>query len=348
MTALYRHEHLIVSTAQLFAAAGLDKPIAQTVAEILVEAELLGYDTHGLQFIPAYIKNIESGETKRLGKPTILRDGGNTLLLDALGLPGQWATVQALEMAWARLAEQGIVTVVIRHCANISCLATYAKRAADLGALAIVATSSPTHGVVAPPGGKQGRVSTNPMAIGIPTGAHPILIDTSTASVSNRQIERTRRAGGRLAQPVLIGADGNPSDDPDTFYGDPKGAIMPVGGAELGHKGFAFSLMVEALTTSLAGVGRAEQGEGSNVFLQLINPAAFGGAEAFRGETSALGDWCRDAAPVDPENPVRMPGDRAHHCWRDRVENGVSLHAEVPGLFAPVFARYGIDAPRPI
>ena len=348
MTALYRHEHLIESTAQLFAAAGLDRPIAQTVAEILVEAELLGYDTRGLQFIPVYIKNIENGETKRQDKPGILRDGGNTLLLDALGLPGQWATVQALEMAQARLAEQGVVTVVVRNCANISCLATYAKRAADFGSLAIITTSSPTHGVVAPPGGKQGRVSINPMAIGIPTEAHPILIDTSTASVSNRQIERTRRAGARLAQPVLMGPDGKPSDDPNAFYGDPKGAIMPVGGVELGHKGFAFSLMVEALTTSLAGVGRAEQGDGSNVFLQLIDPAAFRGVEAFRGETSALGDWCRDALPIDLAKPVRMPGDRAHHCWQDRIENGVSLHAEVPDLFAPVFARYGIDAPKPI
>ena len=95
--------------------------------------------------------------------------------------------------------------------------------------LAIIATSSPTHGVVAPPGGKQGRVSTNPMAIGIPTEAHPIFFVTSTASVSKWQIERTRFAGARLAQPVLMGPDGKLSDDPNAFCGDPKGAIMPVG-----------------------------------------------------------------------------------------------------------------------
>ena len=112
-----------------------------------------------------------------------------------------------------------------------------------------------------------------------------------------------------------MGADGKPSDDPNAFYGDLKGAIMPVGGAELVHKGFAFSLMVEALTTSLAGIGCAKQGGGSNVFLQLIDPVAFCGVEAFRGETSALGDWCREALPIDSEKPVRMPGDRAHRCW---------------------------------
>ena len=118
--------------AQLFAAAGPDRPVAQIVAEILVEAELLGHDTHGLQFIPVYIKNNENGETKRQGKPGILWDGGNRLLLDGLGLAGQWATVQALEMAQARFAEHGVVTIVVRNCANISCLAAYAKRAASL------------------------------------------------------------------------------------------------------------------------------------------------------------------------------------------------------------------------
>ena len=94
------------------------------------------------------------------------------------------------------------------------------------------------------------------MALGIPAHPHPILIDTSTASVSNRQIERRRRAGEPLGGPFLVDASGAPSDDPDAFYGDPKGAIMPLGGTALGHKGFTFSLMVDAMTTSLAGMGR--------------------------------------------------------------------------------------------
>lgn len=348
MPVLYRHIDLIDATARLFTAAGLEKDIAQTVSEILVEAELLGYGTHGLQFIPNYIKNIENGETGRTGEPELLRDGGSTLLFDASGLPGQWATVRALEAAMERLPNYGTVTAVTRNCANNSCLATYAKRAADRGALAIVATSSAAHGVVAPPGGKQGRLSTNPLAIGIPSEGHPILIDTSTASVSNRRIERARRTGAPLSAPVLINAAGQPSDDPEDFYADPKGAILPVGGMALGHKGFAFSLMVDALTTSLAGVGRDEKSSGSNVFVQLIDPAAFGGDAAFRRETAALSEWCRSAEPVDPAKPVRMPGDRAYARWLDQIENGVALHEEVPGLYEPVFARYGIDPPVPI
>jgi LDH2 family malate/lactate/ureidoglycolate dehydrogenase len=350
MTERYNPDDLIECTADLFAAAGLDAPIARVVAEILVEAELLGYDTHGLQFIPAYIAGIEGGGTECQGEPSILKDGGNTLLLDARGLPGQWATVKALEWALERLPAHGTVTAVLRHCGNISCLATYAKRAADRGAMAIVATSAPGNGVVAPPGGREGRVSTNPMAVAIPMNGSPLLIDTSTASVSNRQVERARRAGKRLPDAMLIDVDGRPSDDPETLLGEPKGAILPVGGMALGHKGFAFSILVEALTTSHAGVGRAgpERAAGSNTFLMLIDPGAFGGGDAFRDEAGALAAWCRSAAPVDPERPVRMPGDRAARHWAEQMANGVRLHEEVPGLYTPVFERYGIKPPKPI
>lgn len=350
MTQRFRAENLIDTTASLFQAAGLEVAIARTVAEILVEAELLGYDTHGLQFIPAYIGDIEAGKTECRGEPDILNDGGSTMLLDGRRLPGQWIVVRALELALERLAASGVVTIVMRNCGNISCLATYAKRAVDRGFMGIVATSSPGNSVVAPPGGKEGRVSTNPMAIAIPTRRHPILIDTSTASVSNRQIERTNRAGARLPHASLIGPDSNASDDPAVFYGPPKGAILPVGGTALGHKGFAFSIMVEALTTSLAGVGRVdgESSHGSNVFLQLIAPDAFGGEEAFRGEASALSEWCNSAAPSDPNQPVRMPGDRAHQHWAKQMAEGVQLHADVPPLYLPVFEKYGIAPPVPM
>ena len=346
----FHHQDLISATTALFEAAGLPTAPAHTVAEILVEAELLGYDTHGLQFIPAYIKGIETGAISTTGRPTILKDGGGTLAIDGAGAPGQWAVVEAMEMAFARLPEHGAVTTVLRDCGNISCLATYVRRTADRGALAILATSAPGNSVVAPPGGREGRVSTNPLAIGIPSDGHPVLIDTSTASVSNRQVERAQRAGARLAGPFLIDREGQESDDPATLSTEAGGAILPVGGSVLGHKGFAFSLMVEALTTALAGTGRADPAHsgGSNVFLQLIDPAAFGGEAAFRAETAALAAWCRDAAPITSEKPVRMPGDRAHACWDDYMRNGVRLHPEVTGVYKPVFQRSGIAAPEPI
>ncbi len=350
MTDRYRHTDLIACTGTLFQRAGLDGDIAQTVAEILVEAELLGYSTHGLQFVPAYMAGVESGRTAKSGAPEILKDSPGALLLDAQRLPGQWVVVRALDLALERLADTGMIGVAIRGSENISCLATYVKRAAARGVMAVLTTSSPGNAAVAPFGGRAPRYSTNPIAIGIPTDGTPILIDTSTSSTTNRMIERTRRSGGRLAREWLVDNTGRPSDDPEAFYADPPGAIMPAGGLDQGHKGFAFAILVEALTSGLSGVGRADgaAAAGSNVFLQVIDPQAFGGLEAFRRETGFFAEHCRGAPPLDPGAPVRMPGDRAIALHDAQRDSGIALHPEILPRMAPLLEKYDIPLPTPI
>lgn len=348
MTERYRHTDLIDCTADLFGRAGLDAPPARAVAEILVEAELLGYRTHGLQFVPAYLAGVESGRTATSGDPDILRDNDGALLLDGRRLPGQWVVVRALDMALERLGDSAVMCVAVRRSENISCLATYVKRAALRGVMAILTTSSPGNAAVAPHGGRQARYSTNPIAIGIPTDGTPILIDTSTSSTTNRLIERTQRAGERLDNEWLIDNAGRPSDDPAAFFADPPGAIMPAGGLEQGHKGFAFAILVEALTSGLAGIGRADKAPGSNLFLQLIDPAAFGGLDAFRRETGFFAALCRDTPPLDPAAPVRMPGDRAMALYAEQLAKGVTLHPEILPRMQPLLEKYEVAMPAPI
>ena len=346
----YDAAELIDLTAQLFHQAGLDEPIARVVAEILVEADLLGYSTHGLLFVPAYLADVENGKTTTQGEPDIINDTGSGLLLDGGMLPGQWVVVRALALARERLQEHPVVTVAIAGCQNISCLATYVKRAAEGGKMALLAPSTPSNAVVAPYGGRTPRLSTNPFAIGIPTKDAPILIDTSASATTNRGVERARRAGVRLEQKVLVDSQGHPSDDPEVIYTDPPGAIMPAGGLDMGHKGFALALFVEALTSGLVGQGRAAGGtaRGCNVFLQLTDPEAFGGLNAFRHETGFLADICREAEPLANGPKVRVPGDRAHQAFREPSENGVVLHPEIMQRMAPCLEKYGLALPKTI
>lgn len=339
----YRPESLIDATARLFTAGGLDGPIARVVAEILVEADLLGYSTHGLQFVPAYMAALEAGKWTTAGTPEIVNDRGASMHLEGRGLPGQWVMVKALEMALERRAEHPVVTLAIGRSQNISCLATYCRRAALDGIMTIVAASAPGNAVVAPTGGRAPRLSTSPIAAGIPAEPHPILFDTATASTTNRAIERARREGTDLPFPSLVGADGNPTADPGAIYTDPPGAILPMGGLETGHKGFAVSILIEALTSGLAGWGRATDGAlGNNVFLQLIDPGAFGGSEAFIRETAHLGESCRDTPPMAGIEAVRMPGDRAQALWDDQMAAGVDLHPEILPRMRPLLEKYGI------
>ena len=352
----FRPDDLIGCTAQLFERAGLDGAIASAVADILVAADLLGYDTHGLQFVPAYLADIEQGRTKTSGEPEILNDAGGSLLLDGRMLPGQWVVLRALALAQARIQSGGhaTVSIAIRRSQNISCLATYVKRAADDGLRAWLTTSAPGNAVVAPHGGRSPRLSTNPIAIGIPTDCTPILIDTSASATTNRRIERSRRTGEHLPRPWLVDNQGHPSDDPEVIYTNPPGAILPAGGLDMGHKGFALALFVEALTSGLAGQGRAAADDsaadaaplGASVFLQLINPAAFGGIEAFRHETGFLAQACRESLPLAGGPAVRVPGDRAHQALSEQRETGVMLHPEIMQRLRPCLEKYGLEPPE--
>ena len=348
MTDRYAAADLTVAAKTLFEKAGAAAPIAQAMADILVEADLLGYGTHGLQFVSAYLAAMEGGKTAREGEPEIVIDNGSALVLDGKGLPGQWVMVRAL--ALARAKDNPMVGIAIRNTANISCLATYARRAALKGYFAIVAASAPTTRAVAPFGGASPVIGTNPFAIGMPGRDHPILIDTSAAAVTNRAIERAQRLGEKLPFPALVGADGQVSDDPAVLKTDPPGAIRPAGGDEAGHKGFALGLLVEALTSGLAGLGRASDKPpaGNAVYLQLIDPRGFAGADAFARETGVLADLCRAAVPCDPARPVRVPGDRAAAMFAEQSTAGVALHPEIMDRMQPLLEKYGIPVPKPL
>jgi len=350
VTERYAARDLTAAAKMLFEKAGAAPPVAQAMAEILVEADLLGYGTHGLQFVPAYLAALEGGKCATEGEPEVVVDHGGTLVLDGGNLPGQWVMIRALDLALARAKDHAMVGIAVRNTANISCLATYARRAALKGYFAIVAASAPTTKAVAPFGGASPVYSTNPFAVALPGRDHPILIDTSASAVTNRAIERAQRLGERLPFPALVAAAGTASDDPACLKTDPPGAIRPAGGDEAGHKGFALGLLVEALTSGLSGLGRSadEPPAGNTVYLQLIDPAGFAGRDAFTRETGVLADLCRAATPRDPASPVRMPGDRAAALYAEQNEKGVALHPEIIGLMTPCLEKYGIPVPRPI
>ena len=353
MTPRFHPAALIQATAALFTKAGVAAPLAGAMAEILVEADRLGYDTHGLQFVQPFLGGIEGGKWTLSGEPTVLRDTGGGLLLDGRGLPGQPALLWALERAVGRVAEHGVVAVTLGAVQNVGCLATYVKRAAEQGLLALLVASAPGNAAVAPHGGRAGRLSTNPMAVGIPTSGHPILIDTSASATSNRQVERRARAGERLPQPALVGADGVPTDNPAALAGPPPGAILPGGGVAYGHKGFALALLVEALTSGLLGTGRArfargQGGVGNTVHLQLFDPEAFGGLTAMREEMGHLATVCRETPPLVGGPPVRVPGDRAYATYAGQETTGVALHPDVLPGFLAALDKYGIPAPPPV
>ncbi len=333
----------------LLSRAGLRTEQAQLVAQTLVEADLLGHTTHGLQLLAAYLRDIESGRMTVEGEPEVVHDHPGAVTWDGRYLPGPWLVHKAMQLAFDRVKAQAVVTVVIRRSHHIACLAAYLKHATDRGLVMLLSCSDPAVASVAPHGAMAGRYTPNPIAAGFPTDGDPVLIDISASTTTNGMTARMNRAGTgeRLPGPWLVDNRGEASDDPRVMLADPPGAILPLGGMDLGYKGFALGLLVEALTGGLAGAsrGNAEKRWGASVFLQVLDPAAFGGRDAFVASTGWLAQSCR-TAPVKPGQPaVRLPGERALALRERQRSSGVALHPDVMPSLAPFAQRWSLAIP---
>lgn len=347
--ARYRVADLIDYATALFAAARCDGDKPSALANGLIEADLLGHTTHGLQLAPAYLGELESGGMIAKGEPEVVADRGAVVTWDGRRLPGVWLAARAVDLAVQRAPTYGTATVVIRRSHHIGCLAAFLQQATDHGLMIVLASSDPAVATVAPFGGRKAVYTPNPLAVGIPTGGDPILIDISASITTNGMAGRLRREGKRFPGAWALDAEGQATDDPAALFTNPPGTLLPIGGTEYGHKGYGLGLMIEALTQGLSGFGRAEpqNGWGASVFVQVIDPTAFGGSDAFRRETSWLASECRTTPPVPGVETVRLPGERGLARKRRALAEGVSLYPGILDGLVPFASKLGVTPPQP-
>lgn len=346
----YRADDLVRYAAALFAAAGCDGDKPTVIAAGLVEADLLGHTTHGLQLAPTYLGELESGGMTATGGPEVVADRGAAVTWDGRRLPGVWLAARAVDLAADRAAAHGVATIVVRRSHHIGCLAAFLTRATDRGLMVVVASSDPAVASVAPYGGRVPLYTPDPFAVGIPTGDEPILIDISASITTNGMAGRLRREGKRFPGPRALDASGRPTDDPEALFTDPPGSLLPVGGVDHGHKGYGLALFIEALTQGLGGFGRADPqaGWGASVFVQVIDPEAFGGADGFVRQTGWLAAACRACPPVPGVDAVRVPGERGLERKRRATAEGVSLYPGIMASLEPYARKFGVTSPRPL
>lgn len=327
--------------------AGLPADRAFAVADVLVEGDELGHDTHGLQLLPAYLADLQGGGMTRDGDPQVLADVGAVLSWDGRRLPGPWLTLRAIDEASRRARSFGTGIVNIRRSHHIAALAPYARRVADDGLVLLLMTSAPAGGSVAPFGGTRALFSPSPIGFGYPTGTQPVMIDVSTSITTNGLTGRLAREGRRLPAPWLLDEQGAVTDDPAVLVPPRAGTILPLGGVDAGHKGYGLALMVEALTAGLAGQGRSDPGPrwGGTVYVQVIDPQAFNGRDAFESQMDWINERCESNPPVQPERPVRLPGRRGLALREQATRQGVPLSAGIVAALAPWVEQLQVSMP---
>ncbi|EHP39938.1 malate/L-lactate dehydrogenase [Cupriavidus basilensis OR16] len=344
-TGRYGHDALLAFVEGLFHKAGAQAELASVVARTLVEGDLLGHSTHGTNLVNGYLGSILDGhaivDTTQF---RTLSQSASSALFDGSYVLGPYCVSRALDFACEVAASHGIGIAVVRRSHHIGCLAAYLQRVTDRGLVPLIYSSDPSVASVSAHGGIEPLFTPNPIAVGIPTRQAPMLIDVSMSTITNGFVNKTRNAGEKLPQPVLMSNQGVLTDDPEAFFSTPPGSILPLGGREFGHKGFALGLMVEALTSGLAGHGRKDKPDawGASVCTMAIDPAFFGGIESFTEESSHLADQVRASTPVEAGRPVRLPGAAGLALREAQLRDGVNLPGFVVASLQAAAQRMGV------
>ena len=350
MTIRYRAGDLRTFAYNLLCKKGMQSDLAGTVANVLLEGDLLGHTSHGLQLLEPYLNELDAGKMTPEGDPEIVQDHGMSVLWNGCYLPGPWLVTQAIDTGFERLQTHPIFTASIKQCHHIACLEAYLERVAEKGYLIILTTSDPTLGSkVSPFGSKTPVYTPNPLAAAWPLKKGLVMLDISMSTTTIGLTQRLSRQNKRLPGQWVLDAEGRATDDPAVVFQEPSGSILPLGGLDRGHKGFALGLLVEALTSGLCGFGRRDKPGrwGATVFLMMIDPEALGGRERFVEETSWIAKACLDGEPIECDNPVRLPGQSALAKKRRYLKDGVELEPGILPALEKWSAALGVAVPEP-
>jgi L-lactate dehydrogenase len=348
MTTRYPAAALTTAASALLKAAGTDADKAQAVAEILVEGDLMGHDTHGLALLGPYLGELESGSMLKTGQPEVLNSRPAAAAWDGRRLPGPWLVLKAMEECAKMARTYGTGSVTIRRSHHIAALTAYLKRATDQGLVMLLYCSDRNSASVAPHGGLDPVFTPNPMAFGIPTGGEPILVDVSCSITTNGMSNRLVKEGKRFPAKWLIDDKGEATDDPKYGVAGGGGSIQLLGGMDVGHKGYGLTLLVEALTGGLAAHGRADpkEGWGATVFVQLLDPEAFGGLSGMQRQVDWVADACHKSRPRPGFTQVRLPGERGLQRRAAQSKSGIELHPSIMPMLAPWAEKLKVALPQ--
>ena len=347
MPTLTREDIIKVTDALLRAAGALDEH-AGTVASHLADANLAGHDSHGLIRIPQYIQLIKDGKLDPKAQPEVIREDTGIAQVNGNGTFGQVVATYATQLAMKKARQSGIGMVAMGNLAHTGRIGTYPEMATREGMAGIMCTGlvrSMSGGGVAPFGGREGRLSTNPISMAFPYSSDgPVLLDFATSMAAEGKLRVYRARGESLPDEWILDKDGVPSRDPNDFYNG--GAILPMGGLSGGHKGFGLSFMVTLFGGLLGALGlppgdepRAFVGGSSIMAIDLEGMAP---GEDIRAHVADLVDFVKDTPPMEGSSGVLYPGEIESRTRQERLANGVMVEQETWDEVGGLIDEYGL------
>jgi hydroxycarboxylate dehydrogenase B len=336
---------------ELLVAVGVPRDEAAVVATSLVGANLRGHDSHGVMRLPQYVGFLEQGQYRSGVDLKVRHETPGTVVCDGQWGLGQVQAHRLLDLLIPKAREVGVAVATARDCGHIGRLGEYAERAAALGLmlLATVNNGGATQRV-APPGGLEPRLSTNPFCAGVPTRdpASPIVVDFGTSVVAEGKVRDYYISGRRVPDGWLLDHRGQPTNDPSVLYEPPTGTILPLGGSQ-SYKGFGLGLILDIWAGGLSGGGCSQTSHrgavGNHVFFLAIDPGGLAGGDALSHQAAELADWIRATPRADGADEIVLPGDPERRILEQRTEHGIPLDDSHWTRLVALAGRLGVEIP---
>ncbi len=330
----------------LMVAAGVPAAEAATVLRHCVDANLVGHDSHGIIQIPSYIDRIKAGHIVPGAPWQIVQESATTTVVDGHWGLGYVVNERAMKLTIEKAKTSNVAAATVFRQSHIGRLASYPLMAVEAGMIGLITADSgrsPKH--VAPFGGAEARLGTNPICIAVPSELEgPLFLDMATSAVAAGKVSLAAARGQPIPEGWVVDKHGKNTTNPNDWRAG--GALLPLGGSE-GYKGYGLAVMVEILCGLLTGLGFGVEASGRHndgVFMAVFNVAAFRSLATFKAEVTEFAHYLKATPPSEGSPGVYYPGELEHLRAVDRRRDGISVEDATWKKLAALAAEYGVSS----
>src|SRR5438034_7860722 len=324
----------------VFRAWGMSEAHADTTAEMMVETDLRGVDSHGISMLPTYDQEFRNGRLNMRPVFKTIRDAAAIALIDADASLGHPVSAHAMNLAVDKCRASGVAVVSVFNSHHFGAAGCYSKIAADRGVIGMV--TSGTRGVtMVPTFGAEPVMGTNPLAFAAPARRNPpFQLDMATTTVAAGKVKVYKLNHEALPPGWVVDEKGQPVTDPEEafkhVFEQPEGGITPLGGARQvgGRQAYGLAVMVHILGGALSGASftpirnrTQKPSDPHNIghFFLAIDPRAFRAEGEFENDLDQVIDVLHGAKRADPAQPVLVAGDPEMATRAERLRDGVPV-----------------------
>ncbi|MDQ4083853.1 MAG: Ldh family oxidoreductase [Actinomycetota bacterium] len=342
---MFRADSLRAFCHEVFLSCEMAQEDAAILADSLVQANLRGVDSHGVTRVGIYVKRLKMGLVNPHPNVGVVRESAATLLVDGDNGMGQVVGVRALDLGLDKMKESGAASVGVRRSNHYGAGAYYVQRAVAKDAVAFAYSNAPP--TMAPWGGVDPYVGTNPYAYGVPASEHrPIILDMATSIVARGKIILAAERNEPIPEGWAVDKQGNPTTDAQEAL---EGSVLPFGGP----KGYAISLMIDIMAGALTGAGFGprvnslyddfDEPQNVGAFFQLIDIGHFAEPVTFKAKVDRMIEEIKFSRKAAGTEEIFLPGEIEFRMEQERRASGIPVGAETVAELREVGRSCSVD-----